>query len=311
MNSHLTRFLELLGSERGLALNTCLSYRRDLIQYLDYLEERRTTLEESSRIHVQGYLLHLKKLERASATISRSLVSIRSFYQFLIAEGIVSRDPSSGMEAPKLERRMPSVLSVSEVDKLLDAPRTDTAYGLRDKAMLELLYATGIRVTELVSLDREHVYLEMGFIRCRGKAEKERLIPLNPEAAHWLGRYIQEALPGWERGGKIADSAAVLFPNHLGGRLTRQGFWKIIKKHAQDSGIDAGITPHTLRHSFAVHLLDNGADLKAVQEMLGHADLSSTIMYTRSSQTRMKDVYNRTHPRSSITRPIEGGNVKA
>lgn len=302
MNPHLTRFLSLLGDERGLAFNTLQSYRRDLIQYLDYLQERGTTLEESSRTHVQGYMLYLRKLERASATISRSLVSIRSFYQFLVQERIVERDPTVELEAPRPERRMPAVLSVEEVSRLLDAPNTDTPYGLRDKAMLELLYATGIRVTELVSLDRGHVYLDMGFIRCRGKAEKERLIPLNPEAAHWLGRYMREVLPEWERGNADKQLATALFPNHLGGRLTRQGFWKIIKKHALDSGIEQAITPHTLRHSFAVHLLDNGAELKAVQEMLGHADLSSTIMYTRSQPSKMKEAYNRAHPRATHTR---------
>lgn len=297
MNPHLTQFLKLLTEERGLALNTLQSYRRDLQQYLIYLQEREAKLEESTRTHVQGYMMHLRRLERASATISRSLVSIRSFYQFLLQERVVERDPTIELEAPKPERKMPAVLSVDEVGRLLDSPSTNHPYGLRDKAMLELLYATGIRVTELVSLDQDHIYLDMGFIRCRGKAEKERLIPLNPEAVHWLKRYLQEALPEWERGRK----ETALFPNHLGGRLTRQGFWKIIKKHAQDSGIEADITPHTLRHSFAVHLLDNGADLKAVQEMLGHADLSSTVMYTRSTQTRMKDVYNRTHPRSTLT----------
>ncbi|MDF2922056.1 MAG: recombinase XerD [Paenibacillaceae bacterium] len=298
MNSHFAHFLKLLTEERGLAANTLQSYRRDLTQYLAYLDERNTPLEESSRVHVQGYMTHLRRLERASATISRNLVSIRSFYQFLIQQRVVERDPTMELEAPKPERRMPSVLSVEEVGRLLDAPSTKHSYGLRDKAMLELLYATGIRVTELVSLDRDHVYLEMGFIRCRGKGDKERMIPLNAEASRWLARYIEDVLPVWERD-KQADKA--LFPNHLGGRLTRQGFWKIIKKHALDSGITAEITPHTLRHSFAVHLLDNGADLKSVQEMLGHADLASTIMYTRSATAKMKDVYHRAHPRSNLT----------
>ncbi|MNP36411.1 Tyrosine recombinase XerD [compost metagenome] len=194
---------------------------------------------------------------------------------------------------------------MEEVGKLLEAPCTDSPYGLRDKAMLELLYATGIRVTELVSLDREHVYLEMGFIRCPGKGEKERMIPIHPEAALWLGRYL-EALPS----GQVGASGSALFANHLGGRLSRQGFWKIIKKHAADSGITGEITPHTLRHSFAVHLLENGADLKALQEMLGHADLSSTIMYVKSNPARMKDIYNRAHPRTGMAGSGEGGFVK-
>lgn len=297
MNLHLQRYLELLGEERGLALNTLQSYRRDLAQYLGYLAEKSVRLEDSSRVHIQGYFLHLKKLGRASATVNRCLVSIRSFYQYLVAEHVLDHDPAVGLEAPRLERKMPSVLTVEEVGRLLEAPRTDTPYGLRDKAMLELLYATGIRVTELVSLDRGHVYLDLGFIRCSGKGEKERMIPIHPQAALWLQRYLESG-----SGGQDGDTGA-LFANHLGGRLSRQGFWKIIKKHAADSGILGEITPHTLRHSFAVHLLENGADLKALQEMLGHADLSSTIMYVKSNPERMKDIYNRAHPRTGMVTP--------
>ncbi|MFM9330361.1 site-specific tyrosine recombinase XerD [Paenibacillus mesotrionivorans] len=297
MNLHLQRYLELLGEERGLAMNTLQSYRRDLAQYLGYLAEKSVRLEDSSRVHIQGYFLHLKKLGRASATVNRCLVSIRSFYQYLVAEHVLDHDPAVGLEAPRLERKMPSVLTVEEVGRLLEAPRTDTPYGLRDKAMLELLYATGIRVTELVSLDRGHVYLDLGFIRCSGKGEKERMIPIHPQAALWLQRYLESG-----SGGQDGDTGA-LFANHLGGRLSRQGFWKIIKKHAADSGILGEITPHTLRHSFAVHLLENGADLKALQEMLGHADLSSTIMYVKSNPERMKDIYNRAHPRTGMVTP--------
>lgn len=297
MNLHLQRYLELLGEERGLALNTLQSYRRDLTQYLGYLAEKSVRLEDSSRVHIQGYFLHLKKLGRASATVNRCLVSIRSFYQYLVAEHVLDHDPAAGLEAPRLERKMPSVLTVEEVGRLLEAPRTDTSYGLRDKAMLELLYATGIRVTELVSLDKEHVFLDMGFIRCPGKGEKERMIPIHPEAALWLRRYLESAADGQN------GEPGALFANHLGGRLSRQGFWKIIKKHAADSGIQGEITPHTLRHSFAVHLLENGADLKALQEMLGHADLSSTIMYVKSNPARMKDIYNRAHPRTGMATP--------
>jgi integrase/recombinase XerD len=308
MNLHLTSFLSLLSEERGLALNTQLSYRRDLTQFLNYLQERGTPLEESSRNHVQAYMQHLRLLERAPATIGRTLVSIRSFYHYLLQERVVERDPTVQVEAPKPVRRMPSVLTVEDVGRLLDAPKTDNPFGLRDKAMLELLYATGIRVTELVSLDRDHIYLDMGFIRCRGKADKERLIPLHSHAGIWLDRYIREAREGWN--GVSADKE-VLFPNHLGSRLTRQGFWKIIKKYALDLGLASDITPHTLRHSFAVHLLENGADLKALQEMLGHADLSSTIMYARSNTERMKDVYNRTHPRANNLRTKEGGSMQA
>ncbi|WP_438448848.1 site-specific tyrosine recombinase XerD [Gorillibacterium sp. sgz5001074] len=293
MNDLLTRYLRQLSEERGLAANTLQSYRRDLTQYLKDLEGRGIPVEESSRTHVQSYLHALRRLGRAPATIGRTIVSLRSFYQFLLEERVVERDPTLRLEAPKPERRLPQVLTVEEADKLLSAPRTDSAFGLRDKAMLELLYATGMRVTELVSLDREHVYLEMGFIRCPGKSGKERLIPLHRQAAFWLERYLKEARPEW------TGPEQVLFPNHLGSRLTRQGFWKIIKKYAADTGIETEITPHTLRHSFAVHLLENGADLKALQEMLGHADLTSTIQYARSGAARMKEVYTRSHPRAN------------
>lgn len=304
MKTHMSRYLKLMSEEKGLAANTLQSYRRDISQYLEYLESRRTTLEESSRTHVQGYILHLRKMERAPATISRILVSLRAFYTHLLQHRIVERDPTVQVDAPKPVKRQPSVLSVDEVGRLLDAPQTDTPFGLRDKAMLEILYATGIRVTELVSLDLEHVYLDMGFIRINGKAGKERLIPINPEARHWLEQFMKLARRGWA-GAEAGEPA--LFLNHLGSRLTRQGFWKIIKKYALDLGLDSEITPHTLRHSFAVHLLDNGADVKALQEMLGHSDLSSTLLYARSGDSRMKDVYNRAHPRANLRKTTEGG----
>lgn len=308
MNPHLTRYLSLLTEERGLAANTLQSYRRDLTQYLKDLEERGISLEESSRTHVQTYLHALKRKGRAPATISRTLVSIRSFYQFLLEERVVERDPTLRLESPKPERTPPQVLTVEEAGRLLDAPRTDHAIGLRDKAMLELLYATGIRVTELISLDLGHVNPEMGYIRCIGKSDKERLIPLHHQAAYWLERYLREVRPAWA---VPEQGETALFPNHLGRRLTRQGFWKIMKKYAADTGIGTEITPHTLRHSFAVHLLENGADLKALQEMMGHADLSSTIVYARSNAARMKDVYNRSHPRANSLIHTEGGSMQA
>lgn len=308
MNSHLTRYLRVLAEEKALAANTLQSYRRDLAPYLEYLQERGTSVEGSSHTHVQGYLHHLRKMGRAPATISRFLASARSFYHFLLEERTVERDPTLRIEAPKAERKLPQVLSVKEAGLLLDAPRTDTPAGLRDKAMLELLYATGIRVSELVSLDRGQVFCELGFIRIIGKAGKERLVPLHKQAAYWLDRYIREARAVWSH---LHPDEEALFPNHLGKRLTRQGFWKIIKKYAADTGIEAEITPHTLRHSFAVHLLENGADLKALQEMLGHAGLASTIQYARSQPGMLKEVYTRSHPRANSLNPTEGGTINA
>ncbi|WJH34261.1 site-specific tyrosine recombinase XerD [Paenibacillus sp. CC-CFT747] len=304
MKNELQTFIHYLSVERGLAQNTLESYERDLTQYIEFLEKSGIVKPADSRkIHIQNYLLQLKKLGRASSTVSRSMVSIRSFYQFLIRERLLDSDPSLHMETPKLDKRLPKVLSIAEVETLLDAPETTTPSGIRDKAMLEILYATGIRVTELISLDVGNVNLGMGFVRCIGKGSKERIIPLGRIAAHWLDQYIQAMRPKLL---KQAKEEEALFINHLGTRLTRQGFWKIIKKYAREAQIVKDITPHTLRHSFATHLLDNGADLRAVQEMLGHADISTTQIYTHVTKSRMKEVYDRTHPRAKMQLSEQG-----
>lgn len=299
MKRHLHQFIHYLTVERGLAHNTLESYERDLIQYLEYIDTQGVrSLTETGKFHIVQYLQELKRLGRAPATLSRNIVSIRAFYQFLVKDGLIVQDPSAQMETPKLEKRLPKVLSVEEVGRLLDAQETTASSGMRDKAMLELLYATGIRVSELISLNVEHVNIGMGFIHCTGKGSKERIIPLGRIAAVWLGRYIDSVRPQLLRQEKQEEA---LFINHLGTRLTRQGFWKIIKRYAREAGIDKEITPHTLRHSFATHLLENGADLRAVQEMLGHADISTTQVYTHVTKSRMKEIYDRTHPRANLT----------
>lgn len=298
MKQLLLIFIQYLSVEKGLAQNTLESYERDLTQYLEFVEKTGITqLQDTRKLTIQNYLLQLKKLGRASSSITRSMVSIRSFYQFLVRERMQELDPSLNMESPRLVKKLPKVLSIQEVESLLEAPETVTAYGMRDKAMLELLYATGIRVSELINLNAGHVNLGMGFVRCVGKGSKERIIPLGRIAAKWLNEYIQRMRHQLLRETKGDDA---LFINHLGTRLTRQGFWKIIKKYGREANILKEITPHTLRHSFATHLLDNGADLRAVQEMLGHADISTTQIYTHVSKTRMKEVYNRTHPRAKL-----------
>jgi integrase/recombinase XerD len=298
MKQQLLIFIQYLSVEKGLALNTLESYERDLTQYIDFTEKSGITqLQDTKKIHIQNYLLQLKKLGRASSSMTRSMVSIRSFYQFLVRERLLELDPSLNMESPRLVKRLPKVLSIQEVETLLEAPETTTPYGMRDKAMLEVLYATGMRVSELISLNAGHVNLGMGFVRCIGKGSKERIIPLGRIAAKWLHDYTQMMRHQLLRDSKADDA---LFINHLGTRLTRQGFWKIIKKYGRQAQILKEITPHTLRHSFATHLLDNGADLRAVQEMLGHADISTTQIYTHVSKTRMKEVYNRTHPRAKL-----------
>jgi integrase/recombinase XerD len=298
MKQQLLIFIQYLSVEKGLALNTLESYERDLTQYIDFTQKSGITqLQDTKKIHIQNYLLQLKKLGRASSSVTRSMVSIRSFYQFLVRERLLELDPSLNMESPRLVKRLPKVLSIQEVETLLEAPETTTPYGMRDKAMLEVLYATGMRVSELISLNAGHVNLGMGFVRCIGKGSKERIIPLGRIAAKWLHDYTQMMRHQLLRESKADDA---LFINHLGTRLTRQGFWKIIKKYGREAQILKEITPHTLRHSFATHLLDNGADLRAVQEMLGHADISTTQIYTHVSKTRMKEVYNRTHPRAKL-----------
>jgi integrase/recombinase XerD len=298
MLGQLQSFIHFLSVERGLAKNTLESYERDVTYFIAYLKQQGLQeLEHTEKVHILNYLLTLKQQGRATATVSRTMVSIRAFYQFLMRERMITHDPSMYMETPRLEKRLPKVMTIAEVELLLNTPQTTTNHGLRDKAMLELLYATGIRVSELISLNVEDVNLGMGFVRCIGKGSKERIIPLGRIAAQYLSDYKEQKRSKLLKAGKEEKA---LFINHLGTRLTRQGFWKIIKKIAKEAMIDKEITPHMLRHSFATHLLENGADLRAVQEMLGHADISTTQIYTHITKARMKEVYDRTHPRAKI-----------
>lgn len=298
MTVDLQSFIRFLSVERGLAKNTLESYERDLQQFMEYLQRQGVTAwKETSKTNIAGYLSQLKLLGRASATLSRNLVSIRALYQYLVKERLVDSDPSLYIEAPKLEKKLPKVLSVEDVGKLLDAPQPELVSGARDKAMLELLYATGIRVSELISLNVDDVHLQLGFIRCMGKGGKERNIPLSSIAIRCLTAYIHKDRKKLLK--KSADEEA-LFIGHLGTRMTRQGFWKILKRYAGEMNIASEITPHALRHSFAAHLIENGADLRSVQEMLGHSDISSTQMYLQVTKLKMKDVYNRAHPRANM-----------
>jgi integrase/recombinase XerD len=295
MDMLIDHFTHYLAVEKGLAANTLESYQRDLVTYVSYLREQGVTrIEETTRGQIIGYLLMLQEKGRATATLSRNLASIRAFYQFLVRDRYLDKDPSIHLETPKIEKRLPKVLAVDEVERLLEGPVTSRPAGLRDKAMLELLYATGIRVSELVHLHVGDVNLDMGFLKCMGKGSKERIIPLGRTAIDVVREYIMTGRPRLLK----QKSETALFLNHLGKRITRQGFWKIIKKYAVQANIRAEITPHTLRHSFATHLLENGADLRSVQEMLGHADISTTQIYTHVTRTRIKDVYAKTHPRA-------------
>ncbi|MCK1991393.1 site-specific tyrosine recombinase XerD [Peribacillus muralis] len=297
MENQIRDFIHFLTIEKGLAKNTLVSYERDLKSYRDYLMkvEAIDDWNDSRRVNILHFLVHLKDQGKSSKTIARHIASIRSFHQFLLREKVTEQDPSIHIETPKPERALPKVLSMVEVEALLEAPKMLDEFGLRDKAMLELMYATGMRVSELISMDVSDVHASMGFVRCVGKGNKERIIPIGQTALGAIEHYLKSSR------GKLASPkhrTDSLFLNHHGNRLTRQGFWKILKKLVKSAQIEKEITPHTLRHSFATHLLMNGADLRAVQEMLGHADISTTQIYTHISNVRIKDVYSKFHPRA-------------
>ncbi|MDP4162237.1 MAG: site-specific tyrosine recombinase XerD [Bacillota bacterium] len=297
MEDQLKDFMHFLIVEKGLAKNTIVSYERDLKSYLHYLKnvESVTAINEAQRIHIVHFLGHLKEQGKSSKTLARHIASVRAFHQFLLRDKASDHDPSVHIESPKMERTLPKVLSLEEVETLLTAPKFTDHYGIRDKAMLELLYATGIRVSELIGLNIGDIHLTMGFVRCIGKGNKERIIPLGKTATDAIQEYLNRGRAQFISK-KNKDDA--FFLNVRGKRLTRQGFWKILKKLAKEAGIQKELTPHTLRHSFATHLLENGADLRAVQEMLGHVDISTTQIYTHITKTRLKDVYHQFHPRA-------------
>ncbi|MDU4960452.1 MAG: site-specific tyrosine recombinase XerD [Sporomusaceae bacterium] len=295
MESYVSEFINYLAVERGLAQNTLESYGRDLRQFQAYLQDSKIDfMKDLNRSTILTYMDNLHSSGKAVSTISRNLAAIKSFYQYLVRERYIDKDPAAHLESPKLEKKLPKVLSVHEVEELLRQPNVLLPAGLRDKAMLELLYATGIRVSELISLNISDVNLDMGYIKCYGKGSKERIVPLGSIAAKCVQDYLGKGRPKLVR----TYEEAALFINHHGNRLTRQGFWKIIKKYAQEAHIVKEITPHTLRHSFATHLLENGADLRSVQEMLGHADISTTQIYTHVTRNHLKEVYDKTHPRA-------------
>jgi len=294
MDKNIEQFITYLHNMKKTSDNTEMSYRRDLHKMSRYMEQR--GIEDVSLItatHLNSYVLFLEKSNFAAATISRNIAAIKAFYHFLVKEGLVEEDISETLKAPKIEKKIPEILSQEQVDKLLRQPDGDNPKEIRDKAMLELLYATGIRVSELVSLKVTDVNLKMGFLICRD-TNKERVIPIGREAKAALVRYLENARQELT-GNETEDT---LFVNYSGKPMSRQGFWKIIKFYAQKAEINEDITPHTLRHSFAAHLVENGADLRSVQEMLGHSDISTTQIYAMMSQNHLRDVYTKAHPRS-------------
>mgnify|MGYP003367217155 CR=1 FL=1 len=290
-------YIHFIQVERQHSPNTLQSYRRDLESYAFFLAEEQQ-LPNYDAVTRQHILVHLEKLRndgKSARTVARHISSIRSFHQFLLREKVTTTDPTVHLEMPQLEKKLPNVLSIEQIDALIAAPNLSTPQGYRDVAMLELLYGSGMRISELVELDLGDIHLTMGFVRVFGKGGKERIIPLGRGAIEAVNRYLKSA-----RGELLgnAPTTDALFISRRGKRLTRQGCWKIIKQHAETANIQQNLTPHVLRHSFATHLIENGADLRAVQEMLGHSDISTTQIYTHVSKTRLSEVYKQFHPRA-------------
>ena len=294
MNTYVKEYTSFMTDIRHKSLNTVESYKRDVTQYISYLDGTGVTdISSTTKTTVLSYLLYLQKEGRASSTVSRTLASLRSYYLFMMQNGVVKSNPTSNLEAPHVEKKIPKILSGEEVELLLEQPKNCDNKGIRDKAMLALLYATGIRVSELINLDVSDVNVPMSFVRCKG-GKKERIIPMGHQAKDALENYINNV-----RKYMVKDeNETALFVNCSGARLSRQGFWKLIKYYQHIAGIETDITPHTLRHSFAAHLLENGADLHSIQEMMGHADISSTQVYSRMMNSKIKDVYAKAHPRA-------------
>ena len=293
MEKQVKLFLEFLQNDKKASDNTLQSYRRDIVYYSKYLESNNLNYAKIKEEDIKEYLEHLQSIGKKPSTISRCLASIRSFYQFLVRNKKVKADPTAHIQSPKIEKRTPSVLTAKEVELLLDQPKDVDLKGTRDKAMLEFAYATGMRVTEIISLDVKDVKLDEGYVVCHS-GSKQRNIPLGTLSLKALKEYIEEARPVLIRDEKVE----ALFVNVNGQRLTRQGFWKIVKYYKEQAHITKDITPHVLRHSFATHLLQNGADLKAIQTMLGHSDISSTQVYMQFQDGGLKDIYKKAHPRA-------------
>jgi integrase/recombinase XerD len=295
MKDLVEEFLDYLVVERGLSDNTISAYRRDLYKYTDFLEskKKRLHLNEVQRNDIRDYMVFQKERSLASNSISRSLVAIKVLHRFLLREKYIKEDIASVLDSPKLWKHLPETLSLSEIEEIIQKPNTRNWLGLRDKAVLELMYATGLRVSELVNLTLDNVNLEVGFLRCIGKGSKERIVPVGRKAQSAIQKYLSKSRVRLKK----PLSPNTLFLSRLGKKISRQNFWKMIKKYAILAGIKKDITPHTLRHSFATHLLEHGADLRVVQEMLGHADIATTQIYTHINKDRLKSIHHKFHPR--------------
>lgn len=297
MDKYIVAFMDFIHYEKGLSVNTQTAYRSDLQKFVNYLRSERCGVnrwEDINKKDIVNFLAGEMDEGVANSTVARRFSSIKGLYKFLVGEGFIELNPTTDLETPKIRRKLPQVLSIEEVDKLMEQPDVLLPLGLRDRAMLELMYGTGVRVSELLSLQLEDINMMAGFLRCLGKGRKERIIPVNQTSISWVERYLARSRNFLLR----RNQERTLFLNAHGRKLSRQGYFKILAQYGEKSGITKVITPHTLRHSFATHLLENGADLRAVQEMLGHADISTTQIYTHLSKSRLREVYHQCHPRA-------------
>ncbi len=298
MKDEIEEYLHFLKIERGLSENTIQSYQRDLNQYSLFLNERQIdSLDDIDRYIVLDFLEHLKNTDKSSATIIRMISTLRKYHQFLRQERFTDNDPMQHIDTPKKAQKLPKTLSIKEVEKIIESPDTSSCLGIRDRAILEVMYATGLRVTELISLKLDDLHLSLGLLQTIGKGDKERIIPLGDVAIKWIEIYLEKSRPEL-LAKNTKEKPNILFLNYKGEGFSRQGIWKNLKVYVTHAGIEKEVTPHTLRHSFATHLLENGADLRVVQELLGHADISTTQIYTHISKKRMADVYKAYFPRA-------------
>ena len=293
----ISSFLMHVRVEKGLSANTISAYKRDLNKFEEFARKRKLTLESVGRDDLVDFLAGLYRQKLESRTVARQLVTLRNFFRFAQVQDLISEDPSINLESPKIRRHLPGYLRLEEVEKLLEQPDSRTPTGLRDRAMLEVLYSTGLRVSELIGLGVSDLDSKVGCVRCIGKGDKERIVPVGKKALDMVDKYLREGRPELLRSAR-ASSGPALFVNRRGVALSRVGVWKILSAYGRRAGLRVALTPHMLRHSFATHLLERGADLRSVQIMLGHADISTTQIYTHVVEERLKQIYKAHHPRA-------------
>ncbi|HEX4380294.1 MAG TPA: site-specific tyrosine recombinase XerD [Candidatus Acidoferrum sp.] len=297
ISATISSFVTHVKVEKGLSANTVEAYQRDLVKFEAFTKKRKLTLEAVTRDDLVDFLAGLYRVQLESRTVARNLVTLRNFFRFAQIQDLIATDPTINLESPKIRRTLPGYLKLEDVEKLLNQPDQKTAMGIRDRAMLEVLYSTGLRVSELVGLRIADLDSKSGCVRTIGKGDKERIVPIGRKALAMVEKYMQEARPELLKKAKLSQSFA-LFVNRRGASLSRVGVWKILSAYGRKAGLRVPLTPHMLRHSFATHLLEGGADLRSVQLMLGHADISTTQIYTHVVEERLKQIYKAHHPRA-------------